>query len=903
MPPTAPPRRAARASVIAAIVAMAAGGAWWWSRSRAAEPVARTASEPRPGSAPAAGRPPGRPAALAGLTIAVSDDRGPLAGAVVRLAPAGGDIVVVATGGDGVARAEHLEPGAWSVSAAATGHLPAAVARHLAPGADDHLAIKLATGGLPLTGTVSDATGGPVAGARIDAARLTRQAAPGDEVATTLTGPDGKYRLTVAEGGVLVAAASPDYAAQSRYVEVGPTGAVADFALVPGGVIEGVVRDERTKQPVAGARVVATRDSPAMKLAEGVARHATAGSDGRFRLGGLRPGAWELTATDPGRHTRVATTVGLGVADQVSDVELLLGPGPTIRGHVVDDAGKAVAGTSVRAVTRATSYGVDADATGAFFLDGLAPGAYALSATGGAYLPQGRTRVELADRDVDGVVVTVRRGTSITGHIEPRQPCELQIEAVDSPVAFTGTSRTAAGADGAFAIGPVSDGGMKLTARCASGDHGEAQVQVASGMPDVVVAVVPGASIAGHVLDGDGKPFAGAGVSASEVSRGEHIEMTNGRITSGVQAMTDATGAYHIAGLAAGSYQVTALDRGRAMRLRSKPPQIELGAAEHKTSVDLIIERATGTIRGTVTGPDGRPLADAWVSAVQALPDLAGLGGGRPPTGSTQYRQVSTVATRNEGEDDAVAPSLTDAQGHYEIGGLPPATYTVVAEAQRGQLRARAANVVPDATVDLRVLGISSLAGNVTGPAGAVAVFSVELDGPSPAQRSFTGGSYSFARVDPGTYTVRVQATEGSGSATVTVAPDQPATLDIALAANAIVIGKLVDPAGAPIAGQDLALVPDRGDGHLSVTIDGLPPTTGADGSFRLEHRAERCALLVMRPPQPTTRRGLLLESGKTLDLGTITVAPPTTPTGPTPPTPPPGGFRSPRGPVVSSHP
>ena len=72
---------------------------------------------------------------------------------------------------------------------------------------------------------------------------------------STLTGADGKYKLTVAEGQLLVAASERGATRRSRgYVEVGAGGATADFALVPGGVIEGIVRDEKTQQPVAGAR-------------------------------------------------------------------------------------------------------------------------------------------------------------------------------------------------------------------------------------------------------------------------------------------------------------------------------------------------------------------------------------------------------------------------------------------------------------------------------------------------------------------------------------------------------------------------------------------------------------------------------------------------------------------------
>jgi hypothetical protein len=171
---------------------------------------------------------------------------------------------------------------------------------------------------------------------------------------------------------------------------------------------------------------------------------------------------------------------------------------------------------------------------------------------------------------------------------------------------------------------------------------------------------------------------------------------------------------------------------------------------------------------------------------------------------------------------------------------------------------------------------VTSLSGTVTGPSGPAALFSVELDGPSRNQRSFTGGTFAFDHVDPGSYTVRVQSSDGTGEARVDVAPDPPARVAITLTASAVVIGRLVDPAGKPLAGQAVVLTPDRGDGRLQVQLDGPPPTTGPDGSFRLEHRAEPCALLVMRPPSPFTRRGLALVAGQTLDLGTITVdAPP----------------------------
>ena len=817
------------------------------------------------------------PVAPAALTVVVSDDRGPIADAAVRLVPDDGDAVVVATGRDGAARADQLAPGRWRISASAAGHVPAALPPHdLAPGADDRVAIALTTGGRPLSGTVSDASGGPIAGARIDAARLSSGGDTGDAVATALTGPDGKYRMTVAEGRLMVAASSPDYASQAHPVEVGAAGAVADFALVPGGAIEGIVRDAASHEPVAGASVAARRSGGGIALAEPGARRATAGPDGRFRLAGLRPGAWSLSATDRARFTRQPTMVGLGVAEQVAGVELLVGPGAVVRGRVVDDTGAAAPGAVVSAGGRDPGT-AHAGADGAFTLEGLAPGNYQLVAGGDRYVAARPTRIALADHDLDGVIVRVAHSLTVTGHVEPRQICDVREEPGESMIPLLLTPTVTTGPDGAFALGPIAEGAVRITARCQSGDQGAAQGRAAAGAPDIVVPLTAGGSIAGHVIDAAGAPIAGIGVAATEISHGDRTMIRNGVVTSGVQAISDAAGAYQITGLPAGTYRLGALDRGRPLALRTAPPTIELAAAEHKTGVDLTAERADGTISGTVTGPDGNPLADAWVSVQLDLFNSLGGGPGGPRGG------LRTIAIADDGDADPIAPALTDARGHYTIGGLAPASYTVIAEAQRGQLRARAAAIRPTATVDLRLAAITTLSGTVTGPGGPTPLFTVELDGPTRGQRSFTAGTFAFDRVDPGSYTVRVSSADGNGQAVVDVTAGTPATVAITLAANAIVVGTLVDSAGKPLANQPLALTTDHGDGNLRLQLDGPPTTTGPDGRFRLEHRPELAILVVIRP-RPFNKPGLVLTAGQTLDLGTVTV-----PDVPLPPPPGPG--------------
>ena len=93
-------------------------------------------------------------------------------------------------------------------------------------------------------------------------------------------------------------------------------------------------------------------------------------------------------------------------------------------------------------------------------------------------------------------------------------------------------------------------------------------------------------------------------------------------------------------------------------------------------------------------------------------------------------------------------------------------------------------------------------------------------------------------------------------------------------------VGKLVDASGKPLGGVPSAIIPDSGDGRMRVELTGPPPTTNPDGSFRLEAKAGLSILMVMTPPRPFSKRGLNLEPGKTLDVGTVPVTGPAGPPG-----------------------
>ena len=479
-------------------------------------------------------------------------------------------------------------------------------------------------------------------------------------------------------------------------------------------------------------------------------------------------------------------------------------------------------------------------------------------------MPDGEQGVELAAKDVE-VRVKVRRAATLRGHVEPRQVCDVAAES-EQPRAAAGFAPITTGADGEFAFTPADTIPYMLTARCPTGDQGTLLVHATLGLADQILRVAPGASIAGHVVDAAGNPVAGATVMAAPQEHGDRTTIVNGVVTSGVQAITTATGAYEVRGLGATTYDMTALDRGRPMPMKGEV-RVVLDAAEHKTGVDLAVERADGVIRGTVSDGDGKPLADAWVSVHQEIGDLLAA----MPHSDTTSRMV-TVENTSDGADEP-APVLTDATGHFELDGLPRVPWTVVAEAQAGALRGRASAVKPDATIAIRALGVTSLAGTAHAPA-PLSAFEVELDGPTRTARGFASpdGTFAFDRVDPGHYAVRVTSSAGNGEATADVVAGQPAQVDVTLAANAIVVGRLVDPNGQPLAGMPVTTVADPGDGHLQISLDGPPPTSAGDGSFRLEAKAGNAMLVVMRQPAPFVKRGLVLVGGQTLDLGTVIV-------------------------------
>lgn len=843
-------------AIVVVVVGLLVGVQVYKHHERRSEPAVAAEGKLGSGAARSVVGPSDSPAAR--IVFAVTDSAGPVAGALVRCAPTDGEVVVVTTASDGTASID-LAAGQWSIAASAEGHEPAATNLAVAAGRDDRVRLVLASGGQTLTGIVTDMTGGVIAGARVDATRLRLNAEPGSAIAVAFSDHDGRYKLAVGAGAILVAASHPEYASQSRYLDLGSGGATANFALVPGGAIEGVVRDVQTNQPVPGAAVRAISGSPALEIEAGD-RVVKSDAAGKFRFAGLRPGEYEITARESSRRSRVPVGVGLGVAEQQTNVVVLVSGTATIRGKVVDDGGAPASRVTVSAFGGGERDEVISDAAGAFVLEGLPPARWALSGTSDSYISDGQAIVELKKTDVDGVVVRVRRGLEVRGHVEPREVCDVEISNAerDNPLGrrYSATTNT----DGAFHFAPFGSGNATLIARCPNGDQGTIAVTVAAGGGETIIPVAPGGSIEGRIVDTSGKPVAGVMVSAESGTDMRRLEM--GNVVSGFKAVTSTTGTFEIGSLPAANYRLSALDTGRLMKA-TKTVKLALAAGQHATGVEVVVERPSGTIQGTVTGPDGAPIAEAWVAAHQSLRDQM-LSACDDPADCKVMGSVGTGAHQP-------TPAMTDARGHFELTSLPHGKYQVVAEAQAGKLRGGAADVTTDAQISIQLANVGSLRGTVHGSRGPADLFSVLLSGPSGDERSFTDGAFMFPRLDPGDYSIEVTSSDGTGTATVRVSSDQAASVDIALVANATVTGRVVNKAGKPVSGMGVALIPDQPPGQLDIQLNEPPPSSGQDGRFQVQGPPGTRTLVILGR-KPTAKRGISVTPGNTIDVGDVTV-------------------------------
>ena len=198
--------------------------------------------------------------------------------------------------------------------------------------------IRLATG-IAIGGVVTDESGTPVAGARIEVLappNETEESNYGFTVAEATTDATGRWRVDHAPAspaGVSVKIWAP------RFLDTGgpPSRNLDAVTILKRGVtIKGRVLDAR-RQPIAGANVRGGDEWTALPA------KVKTDAGGAFVLENLEPGASVVTVQAEGFAPDLRE---VHPEDQPA-LEFLLGPGHTVRGQVVDRNGKPVAGATI----------------------------------------------------------------------------------------------------------------------------------------------------------------------------------------------------------------------------------------------------------------------------------------------------------------------------------------------------------------------------------------------------------------------------------------------------------------------------------------------------------------------------------------------------------------------------
>lgn len=837
----------------------------------------------------------------------------PVAGAVVTVVAAEPDAEsephATRSGPDGRFELLALPAGRHAVSATAPGHLPA-VLRSYDLRADASITLTLTPGGQPLRGTISDATGGALEGALVRVTPLSGIAALRRlDGFAGLSTDEGTYSIHVAPGRYRVDVSHPDYAPEHRAVEVGPGAQSQDFALVPMGVIEGLVRHEQGGAPVPRAWVSWQRER-LMSLAPGHRRSIGAGGgkvqaddEGRFTLRGLPPGTILLTARASRAASESPTAVPLAMAEHAADVEVLVSRAADVRGRVVSkqDPAQGIADASV-------SVGIGArartDAEGSFVLEGVPEGHATLFASAEGWLPSfpGTALEVTADAPAE-ITLELERAPVIRGRVEPPTVAEVSIELRPQTVrmgtglgpgammAGSGATKAESDAEGRFELGPAYPGPTTVVARAADGRAGEVTVEVGpDGAEEVVVRLEPRSRVRGTVRSATGQPVAQASVSLRRVrAAGEaDVRLTiNGREMGTDTGITTEDGHFEIGGVAAGDYEVSVTDRyGEPLPVRDAPQgsgSLAVAQGADVEGFELVVDAPDGVIRGIVRTADGEPVPDAWVQA-SMLPERARPEPRRPskdgPSTRSEMRMIVDGVDGATTGSNARPPVLTDDEGRFEITGLRDAEYELVAEGGAGGRRA-SKRARPGEPVTLELAELGAIEGVVTLDGQPLKRFAVRLEGPTsrPTSRMVqvrdAGGRFEIDRLDPGAYRLEIDTPGGSGTAELTVDPGQTAKRDVVIERFVEVKGRVLDREGAPVEGATIVIGDGDGQtGSISIQQDGSeePITTDAEGRFTSSCAAGQRVLLATTParPDPLVVHFFVAQPGQDVDVGDL---------------------------------
>ncbi len=701
------------------------------------------------------------------------------------------------------------------------------------------VAIVLESGGSEVTGSVTDVTGGPIAGARVwgAVADLRPYIVESDE--------RGRFRLWSRPGHVTVQAVAEGYTEAHEVVEAPGT---LDLQLVPESSISGTVVDATTGEPRAGVRVAATADALRINWSNSGALTDDAG---KFRIDRLQPSRYELEAKAPDGFGRAEGSTLVGLGQHAGGVVVKLHPAYEVEAKVM------IAGTQQACEHAQFTIGLSATSTsgvsqvidGRNVIDGVLPGTYRAHATCKDHLVPELPPIVVVDHDVTDLVWQAAPTGSVHGHVRTAAGTPVRDAIVLARTGFNSATTDRQG-EYTFTLGRPGRYPLEVWSTAgASPEELAIELTTATSKVEQDIVLGPASDASGVVVDARGRAVPQLWV------RFRHL----GPISPPHHTMTKPDGKFHLDGLAPGNYEVQVSHREYGDPLRkpgasddSEPGEqieVELGKT---ANARIVVEQAIGKITGTVVDPAGKPIADAWVVGVRER----GFG--------------STASTFWESD----APIVTALDGTFELRKLEPGTYTVRAF-RRGGGDAIAEHVALGAKPTLQVKETASFEGVISLPSGAPSELTLHMrSAPYRHEQLFrTGGHYVLRDLPAGTYELDVTAPGGRSRFKVTVAAGEHRTgEDHVLEPLVTLTGKLVERGTRkPVAGLELSAQPAGGAQLYYDTLDDRDTTT-ASGTFRILAAPVGPIIVIAYDRTVRIERTIPLTATGTVDLGEVEV-------------------------------
>ena len=833
-----------------------------------------------------------------GAAVTVVDEAGqPIAGAAVEAYPVRGradardfagttppSVLAVETSGTGRATLDGLTAGRWTFRATHPDYAPGGVADVdvFNEQVGDTAQIVLERGA-PLSGTVMDADGVPVAGVRIVAAAPRDGddafAPPEKEVlrSETVSAQDGSYRFpALARGTHSIGVASEGGTLARIWVIDVPSVERFDIQLRGGG-IRGVVRDAATGRGLAGAVV----HGAAWRAHHPTHWSATTDADGHYRMPisvasvvqgpprgnspGLRDVDFHVEKTGwvmvpDGVQTRAEGQWVAGT--EFADWNVTMRRGAALSGTVAGPDGP-LAGATVTADVWNAYFGsvvseVTTDAEGRYAFAGLLDGRARLAVekrgfeqvptSSGSWLEEpeppdavvvvipeaGAVRLDLfakAARVLSGVVTDVAGGV-IAG------------VRVESGRAFAMTD-----ASGAFILRGVPRTGA-IGVRASREGYGSVEEVVAADVPPdappLRLTLGARATVAGRVVDaGGGGSVEGAYVQVASSDELEHGRyMLVGIWRRSPKYPVGADGAFEVpvpiaVGRDATAVHVRAGAPGRAPAVVGR---IDVAAGARVAGIDVRLD-AGHTLVGRVVASDGSgPVVAATIEFVNAKLPLAV---------SEERRDMF-----NPGGRPFEIVAVTDDDGRFRIENLPEWNYELrVMEA--AFLSARTTARVPgDGPLTIELPIGATMAGVVQiddgTPASGGQVVALRADGSAAGYaRTDDRGRFRFEGLAHGEYRLRVEAAPYCDCDILAqdfeelVATGTEGIVLVATRGKGTISGTCVIGTGATVAGVFVSAKPMAGGASVRTRSD-------AGGKFTLRGLSDaRYALVVVSTRGP----------------------------------------------------